>query len=97
MENGNVEAMVWVRVATLNVTTEISSDRVLFVQTAISLQLLVIKKFKGVSKFDYMKWPLMKQADNTSSYIQMDGVHRHPGFQGPLHIARGRRIRILYE
>jgi len=97
MENGNVEAMIWVRVVTLNVTTEISSDRVLFVQTAMSLQLLVIKKFKGVSKFDYMKWPLMKQADNTSSYIQMDGVQRHPRFQDPLHIARGRRIRILYE
>ena len=68
MENGNVEAMIWVRVVTLNVTTEISSDRVLFVQTAMSLQLLVTMKFKGVSKFDYMKWPLMKQADNKQLY-----------------------------
>ena len=55
MENGNVEVMIWVRVVTLNVTTEISGDRVLFVQTAMSLQLLVIKKFKGVRKFNYMK------------------------------------------
>ena len=47
--------MIWVRVATLNVTTEINSDRVPFVQTVMSLQLLVIKKFKDVSKFNYIK------------------------------------------
>lgn len=47
--------MIWVRVVTLNVTTEINGDRVLFVQTAMGPQLLVIKKCKDVSKFNYMK------------------------------------------